>query len=237
MTAQAHSIEPTSLKTLVIREETPDLMFVQTEEIPKSLRASFVNPGQRARVGRAEHTAQEVPPCSVPGGAHWNFLVEKTSSLGSDLGAMSEGDPLELWPATGEGWSVHAHSERDLIFVADGVGLGLVRPALLTILCQRSKFRKVSLYAGASEASRIPFERELDLWEKSNVDVVRVIRGAVPEDWSGRRGSLVQAIREDRPSLKLADAFVAVPPAKVSEIAGVLTECGLYRRRIHFEPT
>ncbi|MEQ8660603.1 MAG: Ni/Fe hydrogenase subunit gamma, partial [Gammaproteobacteria bacterium] len=83
----------------------------------------------------------------------------------------------------------------DLVFVAGGIGLAPLRPALVAVLARRAEFGRVVLLYGARTPADILYRTELeDLRARPDVEV-HVTVDAAGDDWHGNVGVVTRLVR------------------------------------------
>lgn len=140
-------------------------------EVPISISGDPVNPGP------LEHTIRNV-------GSVTRALVD--AAPGAVLGVRG---PF------GVGWDVGAARGGDVVFVAGGIGLAPLRPAILEVCARRADYRRVVLLYGTRTPEDILFESALRQWAEVDDVVVEVTVDNGHQGWSGRVGLVTHLIR------------------------------------------
>jgi NAD(P)H-flavin reductase len=100
----------------------------------------------------------------------------------------SRGDVLGVRGPFGRGWDVADAQGGDVVIVAGGIGLAPLRPALLEVLADRDRYRRVVLLYGTRSPDDVLFERDLETWRGRFDLEVDVTVDYGPPDWRGRVG-------------------------------------------------
>ncbi len=125
-------------------------------------------------------------------------LQHTTRAVGSVTKAMEKlraGDVIGVRGPFGTHWPTDHARGKDVVFVAGGIGLAPLRPAMYEILRNRAHYNKAVLLYGTRTPSDILFKRELKQWG-GNFDVdVYVTVDRATGTWRGNVGVVTQLIR------------------------------------------
>lgn len=94
-------------------------------------------------------------------------LVHTTRAVGTVTKAMRKlrrGGMLGVRGPYGTQWPVEEAEGNDVVFVAGGIGLAPLRPAMYRVLSHREKYGKVVLLYGTRSPSDILYRKELEHW-------------------------------------------------------------------------
>ena len=165
--------------------------------------------GDPARPERLEHTIRNV-------GAVTAALVH--APLGAEIGIRG---PF------GTGWEVSSARGGDAVFVAGGIGLAPLRPALLEVCAERSEYGHVLLLYGARTPADLLFGDDLRRWgDEQEINVqVTVDNGQPP--WRGRVGLVTQLIAQGGFDAAHTVAFVCGPEVMMRYAAMALADRGV----------
>jgi len=135
-------------------------------------------------------------PISISGPADGPDLVQTIRSVGAVTRALCAAGPGQLVGVRGPygtDWDVGGAAGRDVLLVAGGIGLAPLRPALLSLLAARDRFRRITLLIGARSPAELLFASQLAAWRERGADVeVTVDRAAA--GWAGNVGVVTQLI-------------------------------------------
>ncbi|CAG0965861.1 partial Anaerobic sulfite reductase subunit B, partial [Rhodocyclaceae bacterium] len=91
-------------------------------------------------------------------------LVHTTRAVGAvtkGMGDLKKGDSIGIRGPFGTNWPVGAAEGNDVVFVAGGIGLAPLRPALYQVLASREKYGRVVLLYGARTPDDILYRKQL----------------------------------------------------------------------------
>jgi len=131
-------------------------------------------------------------------------LVHTTRVVGAvtaGIGALKKGDVLGVRGPFGTAWPIDEAAGSDVIFIAGGIGLAPLRPAVLHVLANRRRYGRVALLYGARAPEDVLYQRDLRKW-RAELDMdVHVTVDRASRDWHGDVGvvtALVPRVPFDR---------------------------------------
>lgn len=137
-------------------------------------------------------------PISISGDpATPETLVHTTREVGAVTRAMSRlrrGDRIGVRGPFGTAWPVEAAEGQDVLFVAGGIGLAPLRPALYRVLARRERYGRVVLLYGARTPDDILFRKELRNWRADFDLEVHVTVDRATREWRGNVGVVTALI-------------------------------------------
>jgi len=134
----------------------------------------------------------------------------------------------------GRPWPLEAvPSGSDMVIVAGGIGLAPLRPAVLRLLADRARFRRVVLLYGARTPGELLFRRELERW-RSRLDMeVEVTVDYGDAEWRGNVGVVTVLIPRARFDPARGVALVCGPEVMMRFTVADLLKRGLPPERIY----
>jgi predicted ferric reductase len=165
--------------------------------------------------------------------------IKEVGDFTSTIGQTRPGDTAEVRGAYGRFSYVLYPEERDLVFVAGGIG---ITPFMSMIRHMRDSLdeRSVLLLYGNRHEQDIVFRDEIDgstRLQFPRLTVVYALTDAQP-DWTGEHGRINRRLilKYCGPQSLAAKAFYVCAPARMStDTVGVLRDLGVGSRRIHCE--
>jgi NAD(P)H-flavin reductase len=125
-------------------------------------------------------------------------LLHTTRIVGNVTTALSKlrpGDTMGIRGPFGRGWDLQTAEGNDVVFVAGGIGLAPLRPAIYHVLAHREKYGKVVVLIGTRTPQDILFRHDLKKW-RSRLDVeVFVTVDRAESGWQGNVGVVTSLIR------------------------------------------
>ena len=184
--------------------------------------------GDPARPGQLRHTIRD-----VGGVTHALFSLVRGDLVGIRGPYGTTWQLPEAAPRSGPlralGGPLGGHP-MDVVFVAGGIGLAPLRPALLDVLAHRDRYRRVVLLYGARTPEDVLFARELEAWQ-SKVDVNITVDYAAPA-WRGRVGLVTALIPRAGFDPEASVALLCGPEVMMRHAASALVHRGVAAERI-----
>lgn len=175
-------------------------------------------------------------PISISGDPLNPGLLEHTiRNVGSVTRALVNAVPgtvLGVRGPFGVGWDVGAARGGDVVFVAGGIGLAPLRPAILEVCAGRADYRRVVLLYGTRTPEDILFESALRQWAEVNDVVVEVTVDNGHQGWSGRVGLVTHLIGRAGFDPSATTALICGPEIMMRYAAKGFVDRGVARTRL-----
>ncbi len=183
---------PRRFRVARVWPELPDVASMELEPVDGAT-AAF-EPGQFNMLyvfGVGEIPVSISGDPSKPG-----LLVHTTRGVGAvsrAVTALKAGDMIGLRGPFGTAWPVARETGRHILFVAGGLGLAPLRPAIYHVLANRADYAGMTLIYGARSPDELLFVDEVRGW-KSRLDTeVEVTVDHAAPGWTGRVGMVTTA--------------------------------------------
>ena len=148
------------------------------------------------------------------------------------LGALDVGDEVGVRGPFGSTWPIEEAAGQDVLFVAGGLGLAPLRPAILSVLARRGEFGQVSIIYGARSPEDILFRRELEAWRgRFDVDLDAIVDRS-GTDWYGPVGVVTRLVAEADVDPETSIAMVCGPEIMMRFTARELEQRGFAQSQI-----
>jgi NAD(P)H-flavin reductase len=165
--------------------------------------------GDPTRPGPLEHTIRDV------------------GSVTGALVAAQPGTVLGVRGPFGAGWQVAGAAGGDVVFVAGGIGLAPLRPAILEVCARREDYRRVVLLYGSRTPADILFQDSLDAWRRDFGLDVQVTVDNGQRDWHGRVGLVTHLIAHAGFDPQQTTAFICGPEVMMRYAATAFLDRGV----------
>lgn len=176
-------------------------------------------------------------PISISGDpADTGTLVHTIRGVGAvseALCALKPGDTLGVRGPYGTPWPVGEAYGQDVVFVAGGIGLAPLRPAILQVLAERERFGNVVLCYGARTPGDILFAKELHTWRGRFDFNVQVTVDRVTGPWNGTVGVVTHLIGRGGFDHHNTVSFVCGPEVMMRYTVLALRDAGVGTERVH----
>lgn len=117
----------------------------------------------------------------------WLHTVRTAGAVTQSLAQLGRGGKPALRGPFGTAWPTNECAGRDIVFVAGGIGLAPLRPAIEWVLQNRTLVGRSTLLLGARSPQTILFQRQLDTWRNHGLSIDVTVDRADP-GWLGRVG-------------------------------------------------
>jgi NAD(P)H-flavin reductase len=173
-------------------------------------------------------------PISISGDpANPRTLVHTTRAVGAVTKAMDKmrrGDILGIRGPYGVPWPVDHANGQDVVFVAGGIGLAPLRPALYEVVAHRERYGKVVFLYGTRTPSDVLFRQELENWRaRFDLEIYVTVDRAM-SGWRGNVGVVTNLISRAPFDPRNTMAFVCGP-----EVMMRFTTMELHKRGVDNE--
>lgn len=221
---------PTPTRVLSVARETSDVVTLTLDASTR--RARFL-PGQFNML--YAFGVGEVAISVSGDSAVASTLVHTVRAVGAVTEAItrvSAGEFIGVRGPYGAPWPLEATKGADLLFVAGGVGLAPLRPAIYHALAHRADYGRVVVLVGARTPADLLFRAELDAWRQRHDVTVSVTVDHAPSDWQGPVG-VVPALLSEVSVTPETVAFVCGPEVMMRFTVRELLRRGLADDRLY----
>jgi len=219
--------KPIQYRVIGTRKEAPDTRTLRLQPTKGALPRPFA-PGQFNMlyvfgVGEAPISMSGDP--EDPG-----TLVHTVREVGAVTRALCRaraGDAIGVRGPFGTSWPLEDSEGNDLLFIAGGLGLPPLRPAIYRVLAERDRYGHVSILYGARTPSDILFKREMGRWSgRFDVDV-HVTVDVAGGGWRGDVGVVTRLLKRAGFDPDHTTAFLCGPEVMFRFAAVELEDLGV----------
>lgn len=176
-------------------------------------------------------------PISISGdpgvGANLVHTIRGVGPVTKALRVRRPGDLVGVRGPFGTAWPVDEAMGGDVVFVAGGIGLAPLRPALFHVLRHREKYGQVVLMYGVRSPRDILFESQVAEWRgRFDLDVLVTVDTA-DRRWRGSVGVVTKLIGRAPFDPLSASAFVCGPEVMMRYTAMALEQRGVSADRTY----
>lgn len=158
--------------------------------------------------------------------------IRRVGTVTSALERLMPGDVLGLRGPFGSAWPMEEARGRDLIFVAGGIGLAPLRPAILHALAHRGDYGRIVILAGARSAADVIFHDQMHEWMQEPDTEAHLTVDRAGLEWHHHVGVVTTLIPKARFDAANAVAMVCGPEIMMRFTAVELAKSGLPDERI-----
>lgn len=175
-------------------------------------------------------------PISISGDPARPEVLEHTirdvGSVSRALATAAPGSMLGVRGPFGTGWQVASGRGGDVVFVAGGIGLAPLRPAVLEVCAARHEYQRVALLCGARTPEDLLFTDDLRRWAVDHDIDVEVIVDSGRHAWRGRVGLVTKLLERVEFDAARTLALVCGPEVMMRHSAVALTDRGVPASRL-----
>lgn len=124
--------------------------------------------------------------------------IRGVGTVSRTLANAAPGTMLGVRGPFGTGWSIEDGKGGDVVFVAGGIGLAPLRPAILEVCAARADYGRVAVLYGARTPEDLLFADDLRRWSGEHDVEVEVIVDNGQHAWRGRVGLVTQLVARAR---------------------------------------
>ena len=159
--------------------------------------------------------------------------IRKVGAVSTAIAQLKAGAMIGLRGPYGTSWPVVSSQGADVVFVAGGLGLAPLRPAIYHVLANRGRYGRVVILVGSRNPKDMLYRHELEQW-RQHLDVdIEVTVDHADADWHGNVGVVPALIR--RVALDPDDtvALICGPEVMMRFTVNALREAGVLPDRIY----
>ena len=153
--------------------------------------------------------------------------IRRVGTVTSALDRLAVGDSIGVRGPFGRAWPMAEARGHDLVFVAGGIGLAPLRPAILHALAHRADYGHISILVGARSPKDVIFYDEQQSWRKEPGVEVRLTVDRADQDWSHNVGVVTTLIPRASFDAPNTVAMVCGPEIMMRFTAAELAKSGL----------
>lgn len=161
------------------------------------------------------------------------FTIMNVGSVTHALCSTKVGDYLGLRGPFGSVWPFQAAEGKDIVFVAGGLGLAPLRPAIYDVLDRRSSYGRVVLLYGARSPSTVVFQQEMQQWHLQGGIEVAITVDHAGREWSGKVGVVTDLLQNRTFDTAKTIAMVCGPEVMMRFAAYSLLDHGVAANQMY----
>ena len=163
-------------------------------------------------------------------------LMHTVRSVGSVTGGFTTldvGQTIGVRGPFGTPWPMEAARGRDILFVAGGLGLAPLRPAILHVLSNRADYGAATVLYGTRNPQSLLFTDDLARWTASPDLQFEITVDNADADWHGRVGVITKLIARASFEPDRTIALICGPEIMMHFSVEALKKCGMQDRAIY----
>jgi len=159
--------------------------------------------------------------------------VRDVGAVSAAIAKLEAGATIGLRGPFGTSWPVKSAEGADVVFVAGGLGLAPLRPAIYHVLANRPRYGRVVILFGSRNPKDLLYRRELEQWRQRPDVNVQVTVDHADADWHGSVGVVPALIRRAAFDRHDSVALVCGPEVMMRFTVNALREADVAPDRIY----
>lgn len=230
--AETDPIVPRIWRVHRTRRELPDVATL--ELVSETKQAAAFEPGQfnmlyAFGVGEVAISVSGDPAET----GHYTHTIRRVGAASRAIADLKPGATVGVRGPFGSSWPVREAETLDVVFVAGGLGLAPLRPAIYRVLANRDRYGRVSVLYGTRSPHDILYRAEIERWRRRLDLDVEVTVDHADAGWRGNIGVVPKLIPRATFDPLNTLAMVCGPEVMMRFTANTLHEAGLPHERIH----
>ncbi len=123
----------------------------------------------------------------------FELCIRRVGNLTTALHRLKKGDTVWIRGPFGRGFPVESMKNRDIIFIAGGIGIVPMRSLIKTVMKDRNSYGRLTLLYGVKTPEEILFGEEIEKWGRLGMDCHLTIDRPHPA-WKGNVGVVTTLI-------------------------------------------
>jgi NAD(P)H-flavin reductase len=165
--------------------------------------------------------------------AGYLHTVRAVGAVSRAIARLSPGDQVGIRGPFGSGWPIDRSEGADIVFVAGGLGLAPLRPAIIAVLAQRIRYGRVVILSGSRSPADILFRQELEQWRQRLDLDIQVTVDHADRTWHGHVGVVPALLARADFDPSETVAFVCGPEIMMRFAARNLLDMGVSAEGIY----
>src|SRR5271166_2743246 len=159
--------------------------------------------------------------------------VRNVGAVSGAIAGLSAGAMVGVRGPFGTTWPTEPAAGSDVVFVAGGLGLAPLRPAIYQVLSHRQRYGRIVLLYGTRSPPDILYRHELERWRRRlDVDISITVDHA-DASWRGSVGVVPKLVARAGFDPQHTVAMVCGPEVMMRFTANAMTAAGLPADRIY----
>jgi len=211
-----------------IRQETPDVKTFKLKFTDPAVANSFnYKPGQFVEF--SVFGEGEAPFCISNSPTRKSGIecsVKKMGKVTQTLHELDAADTVGIRGPYGNGFPIEDLKNKNLLFVAGGIGLAPLRSLINYCLDNRDDFKTITIVNGARTSGDLVYKDEYKVWEKAKDTKLYLTVDCQEENWTCMVGVVPKILEQLEPTCKDSLAIVCGPPIMIKFTMPVLLKIG-----------
>ncbi len=219
---------PHLVEIVDVKQETPDIKTFKLKFKDQAVEDSFdYKPGQFVEF--SIFGEGEAPFCISNSPTRKSGIecsVKRMGKITQALHELDTGDTVGIRGPYGNGFPIEDLKNKNLLFVAGGIGLAPLRSLINYCLDNRNNFKSITIVNGARTSRDLVYKNEYQAWEKAKDTKLYLTVDCQEENWTCMVGVVPKILEQLKPTCKDSVAIVCGPPIMIKFTMPVLLKIG-----------
>ncbi len=219
---------PHLVEIVDVKQETPDIKTFKLKFKDQAVEDSFdYKPGQFVEF--SIFGEGEAPFCISNSPTRKSGIecsVKRMGKITQALHELDTGDTVGIRGPYGNGFPIEDLKNKNLLFVAGGIGLAPLRSLINYCLDNRGDFKTITIVNGARTSKDLVYKNEYQAWEKAKDTKLYLTVDCQEENWTCMVGVVPKILEQLKPTCKDSVAIVCGPPIMIKFTMPVLLKIG-----------
>ncbi len=220
--------QPNLAEIVEIKQETSDVKTFKLKFKDQAIADSFdYQPGQFVEF--SVFGEGEAPFCisnSPTRKPNLECSVKRTGQVTDALHELNIADTIGIRGPYGNGFPVEKLRNKNLVFVAGGIGLAPLRSLINYCLDKRSDFKEITIVNGARTSKDLVYQDEYETWKAAKNTQLHLTVDCNEENWTCMVGVVPKILEQLKPTCEDSLAIVCGPPVMIKYTIPVLLKLG-----------
>ncbi len=160
------------------------------------------------------------------------LCIRKVGKMTNFLDRVRRGTKVGISGPFGTHFPVEEMMGNDILLIAGGLGIVPLRSPIMSVLENRSRYRRVDIIYGARQPLELLFTYQYEMWKQFDISL-DIIVDQGDDKWTGPVGLITEILqtRIDNGTMeafrKKTNAIVCGPPVMFKFVCDMLTKAGL----------
>jgi len=155
-------------------------------------------------------------PISISNGPQQNNILEmvirRIGRLTQAIHGLKVGDQMGIRGPYGSGFNLDDFYNKDVLFVAGGLGLVPLRSLITPVVAESDRFGRITLISGCRNPSEELFRDQLKEWTNAGIEVIRLVDSTENMPWDFETGLVTDPIPKMNMDAEKTIAALCGPP-------------------------
>lgn len=219
---------PRLAEIIDIKQETQDIKTFKLKFKDPAIESSFdYKPGQFVEFSVTEEG--ESPFCISNSPTRKSGIecsVKKMGKVTQALHELNVKDAVGIRGPYGNGFPLEELKNKNLLFVAGGIGLAPLRSLINYCLDNRGQFKSITIVNGARTSKDLVYKDEYPVWEKAEDTKLYLTVDCQEDNWTCMVGVVPKTLETIKPTCQNSVAIVCGPPVMIRYTIPILLNLG-----------